>query len=133
MLHAEQTVSALNAGKHVLVEKPMAISMKETHQMKDAALRNNKILLVAHHRRHQNCYVFGKYLLDSGLLGRIYSISCELKQPGPIEWAPHATWFYGEGGGVILDIGIHMVDTLVWYCRDTYTDVAVVTCESQIP
>lgn len=132
-LHAEQTISALNAGKHVLVEKPMAVSLKETYQMKEAALQNNKILLVAHHRRHQNCYIFGKFLLDSGFLGRIYSVSCKLKQPGPIEWAPHAVWFYKEGGGVMLDIGIHMADTLIWYCQEKCTDVVAVTCESKTP
>jgi predicted dehydrogenase len=135
-LHAPIAIKSLNNGKHVLVEKPIAITLDEVESMNKAAENNQKILLVAHHRRHQSCYALGKTILESGFLGKIFSISLELKQPGPIEWAPNSKWFFQnpkQGGGVVFDLGIHMMDLLVWYTNDTCSDIYAVINQSGTP
>jgi predicted dehydrogenase len=135
-LHAPITVSALNAGKHVMVEKPMAISNAEAQEMCKAAYNNNKLLLVAHHRRHQNCYLIGKTILQSGLLGNITGILAQHKQPGPIEWAPNSTWFFQnpvKGGGVMMDLGIHMADVVSWYCEDEALETKAIITQKGTP
>ena len=119
--HAEISIEALNKGKAVLVEKPMATSITEGEKMIEAAEKNNKLLLIAHHRRHQYCYITGKKILKSGMLGKIQGILAQHKQSGPIEWAPNSTWFFdktNKGGGVMFDIGIHMADIVSWYTED---------------
>lgn len=134
--HGPISVAALNAGKHVLVEKPMAVSREEAMQMQEAAYANEKLLLVAHHRRHQNCYVMGKTILASGLLGSIISITAEHKQPGPIEWAPDSNWFFSDhmaGGGVMMDLGIHMADVVCWYCDDEVIETKATVCKLGTP
>lgn len=119
--HAPIAIDALKAGKHVMVEKPMAVTEAEGQEMCTEAKNNNKLLLVAHHRRHQNCYMVGKTILQSGLLGNVTGILAQHKQPGPIDWAPNSTWFFqneSKGGGVLMDIGIHMADVICWYLEN---------------
>lgn len=122
VLHAEQSIYCLEHGKHVLVEKPMATNLSDAQRMMDAAEKNKRVLIVGHHRRLQNCYRQAKAILDSSLLGKPRTVRALLKQPGPIEWAPGSTWFFNEpekGGGVLLDLGIHMADTVLWLLDDS--------------
>lgn len=119
--HAKIAIESLKKGNNVLVEKPMAISIEEGQMMYDAAVNYGKLLLVAHHRRHQNCYKIGNDILQSGYLGNIHGILAQHKQPGPMEWAPNSKWFVSnltEGGGVMFDLGIHMADIVSWYTKD---------------
>src|SRR6201996_5707316 len=69
-LHAEWVIKALNAGKHVLCEKPIAISKTDTLAMFDAARRNRRFLAEAYPYRAQEQTLAGRRLLDEGAIGR---------------------------------------------------------------
>ena len=107
-LHAPQTIAALNAGLHVLVEKPMAMNAQEAEQMCNAADRSGRLLMVAH------CWRFDPDVLwlkeQSQRLGKII----RTKGYGVhVHWGPSG-WFAQKefaGGGAMADMGIHALDT----------------------
>ena len=70
--HAECTIAALNAGKHVLCEKPMAMNAQEAEAMADAARRNNKVLMIGFVRRFGNDCALLKDFIDNDQFGEIY-------------------------------------------------------------
>ena len=107
-LHAPQTIAALNAGVHVMVEKPMAMNANEAEQMNTAAEKSGATLMVAH------CWRFDPDVLwlkeQSAKLGRII----RTKGYGVhTHWGPSG-WFTQKqfaGGGAMADMGIHALDT----------------------
>lgn len=107
-LHAPQTIAALNAGVHVMVEKPMAMNAAEAEQMNEAAEKSGALLMVAH------CWRFDPDVLwlkeQSAKLGRII----RTKGYGVhTHWGPSG-WFTQRqfaGGGAMADMGIHALDT----------------------
>ena len=107
-LHAPQTIAALNAGVHVMVEKPMAMNAQEAEQMCDAAEKSGSTLMVAH------CWRFDPDVLwlkeQSKRLGKII----RTKGIGVhTHWGPSG-WFTQKefaGGGALADMGIHALDT----------------------
>jgi UDP-N-acetylglucosamine 3-dehydrogenase len=111
-VHKEFVVAALEAGKHVLVEKPMAVTVEECDAMIAAAQRNKRILMVAHVLRYWPEYVALVQYVKSGALGKPL-IATAKRLAGPPRWAEyylHPEW---SGGGVV-DMQIHDVDTLNW-------------------
>ena len=111
-VHREFVVAALEAGKHVLVEKPMAVNVAECDDMIAAAQRNNRVLMVAHVLRYWPEYVALVQYVKSGALGKPL-IATAKRLAGPPRWAEyylHPEW---SGGGVV-DMQIHDVDTLNW-------------------
>ncbi|WP_080873385.1 Gfo/Idh/MocA family protein [Oceanobacillus timonensis] len=112
--HAEIAIAALQADKHVLVEKPLCKTMKEAYQIEKAVKKSNgKTLQVGFVRRFgTNTRVLKKFI-DTGDLGEIYyaKASCirALGNPGG--------WFADKdrsGGGPLIDLGVHVID-LCWY------------------
>ena len=107
-LHASQAIAALNAGVHVMVEKPMAMSSREARKMMEASTRSGAKLMVAH------CWRFDEDVLwlkkESKKLGKIV----RTKGSGiHSHWGP-AGWFTQKqlaGGGALADMGIHAIDT----------------------
>ncbi len=107
-LHAPQTIAALKAGVHVMVEKPMAMNADEAEQMCEAAEKSGALLMVAH------CWRFDPDVLwlkeQSSKLGRII----RTKGYGVhVHWGPSG-WFTQRqfaGGGAMADMGIHALDT----------------------
>lgn len=107
-LHAPQTIAALQAGVHVMVEKPMAMNAAEAEQMNEAAEKSGALLMVAH------CWRFDPDVLwlkgQSARLGRII----RTKGYGVhTHWGPGG-WFTQKqfaGGGAMADMGIHALDT----------------------
>jgi len=114
-LHAPQTISALNAGIHIMVEKPMAINSQEAEQMCAAAEKSSALLMVAH------CWRFDPNVLwlkeQSTKLGKII----RTKGYGVhTHWGPDG-WFTQQefaGGGALADIGIHALDTVRFLLGD---------------
>jgi predicted dehydrogenase len=114
-LHAPQTIAALNAGVHVMVEKPMAMNAREAEQMCEAAEKSGSLLMVAH------CWRFHPEVQwlkgQSSRLGKIvrtkaYSVH--------VHWGP-AGWFAEKqfaGGGAMADVGIHGLDTTRYLLGD---------------
>lgn len=110
--HVELAVRALEAGKHVLVEKPMALNLGEADRMIRAARKNGRKLVVAHVLRFFPEYMRVKELVDGGHLGEITSLRAWRGGPAP-EWSP---WFMDleKSGGVAVDLAIHDVDYAIW-------------------
>ncbi|MDD6734728.1 MAG: Gfo/Idh/MocA family oxidoreductase [Clostridiales bacterium] len=107
--HAKCTIAALNAGLHVLCEKPMACSAKEGELMKKAAEENGKLLMIGFVLRFDNMSEITKDFIDKGYFGNIYhSKATYLRRHG----APGG-WFCNKeisGGGPVIDIGVHVID-----------------------
>ena len=107
--HAKCTIEALNAGLHVLCEKPMAYSAKEAEEMLCAAERNNKLLMIGFVMRFANEALVSKDFINKGYLGDIYhSKATYLRRHG----APGG-WFSNKalsGGGPVIDLGVHVID-----------------------
>jgi predicted dehydrogenase len=111
-VHAEITVKAAAAGKHVVCEKPLAPSLAEADEMIAACRRAKVKLMYAEELCFAPKYVRLKRLVDEGALGRIYMAKqCE-KHDGP-----HSAWFWDvkrSGGGVTLDMGCHAFEFFRW-------------------
>ena len=107
--HAPCTIMALDAGKHVLCEKPMALNAKEAQEMIDASKRNGKKLMVGFVRRFGNDAAIAKDFIDAGSVGDIYySKVVYLRRNG----CPGG-WFGDKersGGGPLIDLGVHVID-----------------------
>jgi predicted dehydrogenase len=117
-LHASMSIDALNAGKHVLCEKPIALTAAEADRMASAADRAGKVLACrqASTRLHHDARTV-RDVIQSGVLGDIYFmrlIGRTLYRPG-IEYNPNARWFLDRaksGGGVLIDWGVYDLDLL---------------------
>lgn len=114
--HYEQTIKALNAGKHVLVEKPMAMSLKECEDMVALAKQKGLKLLVAHNQRLMAGHCKAKELIDEGMIGRILSFETYFCHGGPDAWLkdPDPWFFHKEKAvlGAMGDLGVHKADLI---------------------
>ncbi len=115
LYHAPVSVDALNAGAHVLCEKPMALTVADAQVMADAARRNNRLLTIGVHNRFRPEAEFLKRIIDNGQLGRVYYAKVSLFRRRGIPG--FGSWFTNKdlaGAGALFDIGVHMVDLAVW-------------------
>ncbi|GAB5405676.1 MAG: Gfo/Idh/MocA family oxidoreductase [Aureliella sp.] len=108
--HAPQTVQAANAGKHVLVEKPMALSPGECAKMIEACKRANVTLGVAYYRRFYPAVLRAAELISSGELGRVLSVACVTGNPNRFPADDWRVVLSRGGGGPLMDIGSHRLD-----------------------
>lgn len=129
-LHSKMTTDLLNRGVHVLVEKPMAGTVAEAELMNQAALDTQKVLAIGQFRRFFPAVEAIKQLVDQETLGK--AISVRAAEGSQFRWpAASPSFFIKEesGGGVLLDIGIHMLDLLIhWFgipTINTYEDDAM--------
>jgi len=114
--HAEIAIDFLNAGKHVLVEKPMAASLEECDAMLDAAKKAGKLLSVVAQKRYNDPVYNLKKVLDSQMIGKVVHT-----QVDSFWWRGHSyydLWWRGtwekEGGGCTLNHAVHHIDMLCW-------------------
>jgi predicted dehydrogenase len=127
-LHAEQSIAALNAGKHVLCEKPMATTRQDAKAMTAASEKNKKFLMIGLNQRLMPPHVKAKEILQSGKLGKVLSFRTAFKHPGPEGWSVDAgkSWFFKKGQafmGVCGDLGVHKADLMRWLLGQEFTDV----------
>lgn len=107
--HAECTIAALNSGCNVLCEKPMAMNTGEALQMKEAAEKNGKLLMIGFVRRHGNDAAAAIDYISKGYVGDVYYAKASyLRRCGfPGGW-------FGDksvsGGGPLIDLGVHVID-----------------------
>ncbi len=115
-LHAPISIACLNAGKHVLCEKPAALNLQEAKQMQEAAQRNNRILNIGVVNRYNTSVNYIKEMIDSGELGNVYHVYCSFRAHRSIPGlgGPFTTKAKA-GGGVLIDWGVHFLD-IIFYC-----------------
>jgi scyllo-inositol 2-dehydrogenase (NADP+) len=116
-LHTPLTIAALEAGKHVVVEKPMSTTLAEADEMLAAAERSGRILTVFHNRRWDRDYQMVKKLVHDKLLGELLTLESRVMTYGP-EWATYGVPEFDPswrtkaafGGGFLADWGPHLVE-----------------------
>ncbi len=112
--HAPMSIEALNKGKHVLCEKPMALNAREAREMVEHAGRNRKKLMVHFNQRYSPGARYIKNYVDSGNLGEIYYVKTSwLRQMGA-PGRPSFTDRSVSGGGPLIDLGVHRLDFVLW-------------------
>jgi predicted dehydrogenase len=112
--HCAPTVAALEKGAHVLVEKPMAMTVKEAEKMMAAAKKARRKLMVAQHMRFEPAHEQLKAVSESGELGKVYTAKAVmLRRRGIPGWGK----FHIQKeslGGPLIDIGVHVMDLCLW-------------------
>ncbi len=131
-LHAQYAIEALNAGKHVLCEKPMALSLVDADQMIDSANKSGRKLMIAHCIRFWPEYHLLKDMISQGTCGRLLSLNLERIGGKPIGWGWN-NWFLDPAlsGGSMFDLHIHDVD-FVNYLLSSPTTIQV-SSRSAVP
>jgi predicted dehydrogenase len=114
-LHELWTVAALTAGKHVLLEKPSALTASQARTMVDAAIRNGRRLIEGFHYRYHPLFTRVLEIVRSGELGEIFRADAVIDvpvpfRPGEIRWDPDM------GGGALMDLGCYPVHWLRTLC-----------------
>jgi len=123
--HCEITCAALEAGKHVLCEKPMAVTGADARTMVETAKRTGKKLSVGFQYRFRKESQFLRNVVDEGRLGEIYAAKAHaVRRRGVPTWGVF-TDKEKQGGGPLIDLGGHAIDLALWY-MDNY-ELASVT------
>ncbi len=130
-LHAPVSIDALNAGCHVLCEKPMATSQQEAEDMIRAAKANHKKLMIAHNQRFVASHIKAKKLIAKGELGKIYSFRTTFGHGGPEAWSADGaeSWFFKKEQafiGAMGDLGVHKADLLRYLLGEEFTEVSAI-------
>jgi len=113
--HAELVIEALKQGKHVLIEKPMAINELEAKAIVEAAEHSGKIVMVSHQMRWTPMARAIKAQIDSGAVGKIYYAKTGLfRKKGIPGWGTWFTRMEEAGGGPLIDVGVHMLDLTLY-------------------
>ena len=116
--HAELTIAALRAGKHVLCEKPMAITLAECEAMVEEAKKAGKYLMIGHNQRLAKAHSVARELIVNGLIGDIVTFRTTFGHGGPETWSVDPgknTWFFDKtkaAMGAMADLGIHKTDLI---------------------
>lgn len=111
-LHADATIKAANAGKHVIIEKPLAVTLEEADAMIAACKKAGVKLMYAEELCFAPKYERARQLVKEGAIGEIYMLKQSEKHSGP-----HSDWFYDvslSGGGVLMDMGCHAMEWFRW-------------------
>lgn len=112
--HKDFTVAALNAGKHVLCEKPLALSARDVDAMIAAAGKNKKKLMCAQHMRFLPTTKAMKEYLAKRPLGEVYYARAWHNRRRLLPTTPGFMYKKNSGGGCCIDIGVHVLDTALW-------------------
>lgn len=129
-LHAEITVAALRAGKHVLCEKPMATTISDCEAMVRTAEKTGKKLLIGHNQRLTPAHKRAKKLIEEGLIGDIITFKTTFGHGGPETWSINPgrdVWFFDKKAavmGAMADLGIHKTDLIHFLTGQTIVETA---------
>jgi predicted dehydrogenase len=126
-LHKEVAVAALESGKHIMIEKPLARTVAEGQAILDAAKKAKKQVFYCENNMYAPAFAKVKQTIEEKALGQIYMARGKEQHSGP-----HSGWFYKKeqaGGGALIDLGIHDIACLVWFMG---CDVKKVFCQTAI-
>ncbi len=120
-VHKEIVIAALNAKKHVICEKPVALSLKDFDDMVAAAKQNGVFFTVHQNRRWDVDYLAIKSIIESGEIGETINIESRIhgSRGIPSDWRCHKSY----GGGMILDWGVHLIDQMLGLIPEKVTKV----------
>lgn len=130
--HAEISIKALQAGKHVLCEKPMAMNLEDCELMVKAAEESGKILMLDHNQRFTKAHRKAKALLEGGEIGQVLTFKTCFGHSGPETWSIQpgkATWFFDKKKavfGAMADLGIHKTDIISYLTGSSVKEVSAV-------
>ncbi|QKH05057.1 Gfo/Idh/MocA family oxidoreductase (plasmid) [Bacillus cereus] len=127
-LHASISIAALQAGIHVLCEKPMATSKADAEMMIGAAEKSGKKLMIGHNQRFVASHQKAKQLIKSGAIGKIYSFRTAFGHSGPENWSVDGkeSWFFKKEEaflGAMGDLGVHKADLIRYILNEEITEV----------
>lgn len=129
-MHHIISTTALQHGKHVLCEKPIATSLEGAELIVNAQKESRKILMIGHNQRFAQSHITAKGILKSGELGRVLSFKTSFGHKGPEYWSvdkSKATWFFNKersGLGVAGDLGVHKIDLIRYLLDDEITEIS---------
>ncbi|HUU26814.1 MAG TPA: Gfo/Idh/MocA family oxidoreductase [archaeon] len=112
-LHARMTEDIANAGKHVVCEKPLCLTLEEADGMIETCRKQGVLLLYAEELYFTPKYVKAREMTDQGAFGKVYMVKQSEKHFGP-----HADWFWDverSGGGALMDLGCHGIAFCYWF------------------
>lgn len=129
-VHAENTIAALRAHKHVLCEKPMAETSAQCQEMVDVAKAEGMQLMIDQNQRMAMAHKKAKELLEAGAIGRPLTFKTTFAHGGPETWSIDpgtASWFFDKkraAMGAMGDLGVHKIDLIQYLLGDKITRVA---------
>jgi predicted dehydrogenase len=112
-LHAQMTIDCARAGKHVVCEKPLAMTIEEGEEMIHATRQAGVLLLYAEELFFTPKYLKAKEMANDGAFGEIHLVKQSEKHFGP-----HSPWFWDverSGGGALMDLGCHGIAFCYWF------------------
>ena len=112
--HAPLAIAALNAGKHVICEKPLAPTPADINEMIEARDKSGKMLMTAQHFRFENDTIALKKEIETGILGEIYHARSWMLRRNGFILRPGFIYKKNSGGGPCIDIGVHILDLTLW-------------------
>lgn len=132
-LHKDMTIEALKSGKHVLVEKPMALNVADSREMIEVAREANKRLYVMKQNRFNVPIALVKETLDSRKLGKIYMVQCNVYWNRNAEYYSQSDWrgIREKEGGALFTQASHFIDLLVWWFGDVVQAKGMVDTKMQ--
>lgn len=117
-LHAGLAIAALDAGKHVFVEKPIATNAHDARRVIAAAERSGLSAMIGFSRRVHPLFEQAKRLIVGGEIGHVHAVQSAFCEPMPLEQMSAWRRQRETGGGVLLDLASHHVDLVRWFLDD---------------
>lgn len=123
MCHYEQAMTALEYGKHVFLEKPIAITAKESRELVDAFKQKNKQITIGYMMKHHNLHEKAKEIINSDGVGQVNDVRVQFSC-----WYPDiaGAWRQNKqlgGGGAIMDLGVHCIELVEYLLDDEIQEV----------
>ncbi len=117
-VHQAMTQAAIDAGKHVLVEKPVALAIDDARALWQAAEQKRIAHAVDFEMRYLPALAYTKELIDENYLGELLRVDVTMGMAQP--WGVHGNWAADDarGGGILWELGAHFIDTLLWWFGD---------------
>lgn len=130
--HAAVTIQSLEAGKAVLCEKPMAVTIEECEAMAAAAEKSGKALMIAQNQRLTAAHKYARRLVEEGTIGKVLTFRTTFGHGGPEKWSINPgndTWFFNKEKaalGAMADLGIHKTDLIQYLLGQNVVKVKAV-------
>lgn len=120
-VHKELSIEAMQAGKHVICEKPVTLSSEELVEIIEASKKYNRVFTVDQNRRTNKDFVLMKRNVENGLLGDVYVIESRVEgsRGMPTGWRT----IKSLGGGMMLDWGVHLIDQIMYMIDEKVVNV----------